>query len=251
MKVSIITVVLNSRDFIEECIKSVLSQTYPDIEHIVIDGGSTDGTVEILGKHESRLSRLVSERDRGIYDAMNKGIKLATGDIIGMLNSDDFYAETTVIDTIVREFLARRVDAVFSDLVYVDRRNPERITRYYNASNFNPDKFAFGWMPPHPTFFARRSCYQKYGFFKTDYKIAADFELLVRFLGRHGIPYQYLPRVTVKMRSGGVSTRTFKNNWILNTEIIRACAENGIHTNLLKVHLKYFKKIFQLTDRPQ
>lgn len=251
LKVSIITVVLNNRDFIEDCIESVRAQNYPDIEHIVIDGASTDGTVDILKRYESSFAKFVSEPDHGIYDAMNKGIGFATGDIVGCLNSDDFYAERTVIHDIAREFRTKQVDAVFSDLVYVDRRNTERITRYYNSSHFSTSKFAFGWMPPHPTFFALRRCYQDYGVFKTDYKIAADFELLARFLGKYRISYQYLPRVTVKMRSGGVSTKNFMSNWTLNNEVIRACAENGIRTNLLKVYLKYFEKVFQLTDRPK
>ena len=251
MKVSIITVALNNAEYIESCIQSVINQDYENIEYIVIDGGSTDGTIEIIKRYEDKINLWISEPDKGIYDAMNKGIKLATGEIIGMLNSDDFYANDDVISTVVKEFQDKNVDSVFADLVFVKRDDPLRIIRYYKSSNFSPKKFAYGWMPAHTTFFARREVYEKYGAFKLNYKIAADYELLLRFLGKYRISYSYIPKVFIKMRTGGASTKNFKSNWILNKEIIRACAENGIKTNYLKVYSKYFLKIIELFNRPK
>lgn len=251
LTVSIVTVVLNGVEHIADCIDSVISQDYNDIEYIVVDGGSTDGTIGVIKKYEKNIDLWISEPDKGIYDAMNKGIVLATGDIIGILNSDDLYANETVVSNIAEEFGRDSIDAVFADLVYIDKKNPEKIIRYYKSSNFSPKKFAYGWMPAHPTFFVKRNCYEHYGLFKTDYLIAADYELLVRFIGKYKITYKYLPKVIVKMRTGGRSTKNFKSNWILNKEIIRACAENGIKTNYLKVYSKYFLKIIELFDRPQ
>ncbi len=250
MKVSIITVTLNNAEYIEACIQSVIKQDYKNIEYIVIDGGSTDETVDIIRKYEKYISRWVSEPDKGIYDAMNKGIGLATGDIIGILNSDDLYANETVVSNIAEEFGRDLIDAVFADLVCIDRNNPDKIVRYSKSSNFSPKKFAYGWMPAHPTVFIKRDCYKRYGLFKTDYLIAADYELLARFIGKHKITYKYIPKVIVKMRTGGRSAKNFKSNWILNREIIRACAENGIKTNYLKIYSKYFIKVFELWERP-
>jgi glycosyltransferase involved in cell wall biosynthesis len=251
VKVSIITVVLNNKNYIEDCIKSVLEQTYCPLEYIIVDGGSTDGTVQIIEKYTGAISRWISEPDQGIYDAMNKGIRLATGNIIGLLNADDFYADQDAVTDIINEFRSKKVDSVFADLVYVKRDNPDKVVRQYRSCNFHPDKFAYGWMPAHPTFFAKRLCYERYGFFKIDYKIAADYELLVRFLSKHSVSFSYIPRVIVKMRTGGVSTKNIKSNWILNAEIIRACRENGIETNFFKVFSKYFVKSFQLINCPK
>ncbi len=250
VRVSIITVVKNNRSYIEDCIKSVITQQYPNYEYIIIDGRSTDGTIDIIKKYYNYISIFISEPDGGIYDAMNKGIKLATGDIIGILNSDDIYNTNDVITEVVREFTEKGVDAVFADLVYVDRNNTDKIVRYYKSANFTPNKFAYGWMPAHPTFFLKREYYEKYGLFKTDYKIAADYELLVRLLGKNKLSYSYLQKVIIKMRSGGISTSSFKSNWILNMEIIRACRENGIQTNIFKVFSKYLVKLYQLIERP-
>ncbi len=251
MKVSIITVVYNNKYYIEECINSVLGQTYKNLEFIVIDGGSTDGTIEIVNKYENKLSKFISEPDNGIYDAMNKGIRLSSGNIIGILNSDDFYVDNDVISTVVAEFNTKKVDSVYGDLVYVKEDDTNKIVRYYNSSHCTPDKFAYGWMPAHPTFFVKRTCYEEYGFFKTNYKIASDFELLCRFLGKHRISYSYIPKVLIKMRVGGLSTRTWRSNLILNKEIVRACAENAIKTSYFMVYSKYLTKIFQLFHRPR
>ena len=250
MKVSIITVVYNGQATIADAIRSVLSQDYPDIEYIVIDGASTDGTQKIVQSFSDRITKFISEPDRGIYDAMNKGIALATGEIIGILNADDFYADRTIISHVVEQFQHNSVDSIFGDLIYVRSDNLEKVVRYYSSAKFHPRQFAYGWMPAHPTFFVKRSAYEQYGLFKTDYKIAADYEILTRFLAKHQLSYRYLPKVMVKMRTGGVSTTNWKSNWILNREIIRGCAENGIHTNLPKVLSKYFTKVFQLVARP-
>ncbi len=250
MKVSIITVVYNAEQTIEYTIKSVLSQHYDDIEHIIVDGGSTDNTIRIVESYGEQIAKFISEPDRGIYDAMNKGIKLASGDIIGILNSDDFYASPNIISTVVQRFQEKQVDSIFGDLVFVPADNLSKVVRYYSSAKFHPEQFAYGWMPAHPTFFVKREAYDRYGLFKTDYKIAADYELLIRFLAKHNLSYSYIPMVMVKMRTGGVSTTNLRSNWILNQEIIRGCAENGIQTNLLKVFSKYFTKVFQLVHRP-
>ncbi|NDJ18720.1 glycosyltransferase family 2 protein [Myxacorys almedinensis] len=250
MKISIITVVFNGESTIRDTIHSVLSQDYPDIEHIIIDGASTDGTLNIIKMYSDRLAKVISEPDSGIYDAMNKGLRLASGDVIGILNSDDFYADTTVISSVVKHFEQTQAESVFGDLVYVTSSDRNKVIRYYSSAKFNPDQFAYGWMPAHPTFFVKRWAYERYGLFKTDYKIAADYELLTRFLAKHRLSYSYLPKIMVKMRAGGVSTTNLKSNWILNREIIRGCAENNIQTNMPKVLSKYFTKVFQLVARP-
>jgi glycosyltransferase involved in cell wall biosynthesis len=249
MKVSIITVVYNNQSTIDYAIQSVLSQDYHNIEYIIVDGNSTDGTVKKIQNHKESVNQFISEPDKGIYDAMNKGVKLATGDIIGILNSDDFYANENIISEVVNEFQNKKVDLVFGDIVFVKPENLDKITRYYSSANFYPKKFAWGWMPAHPSCFLKREVYEKYGNFKIDYKIAADYEILTRFMAKYGISYSYIPKVFVKMRTGGVSSANLKSNWILNQEIVRACRENGIETNMAKVLLKYFTKIFQLIRR--
>ncbi|MRR05885.1 MAG: glycosyltransferase [Deltaproteobacteria bacterium] len=247
--ISVVTATYNSAGFIADCMKSVMSQSI-SVEHIIIDGASTDDTLKIV-RQISDSALIYSEPDRGIYDAMNKGILHAKGDVLGILNSDDFYVGPSVLKKVISLFQMSGADAVFADLVYVRPYNVDQVVRYYSGAGFSPDRFAWGWMPPHPTFFVRREVYEKYGLFDTHYKIAADYELAVRFLARYGIKYAYLPDVIVKMRTGGISTRNLKSNWILNREIIRACAENGIRTNLFKVYSKYFRKIMQLIERPQ
>lgn len=254
MKFSIITVVYNNKGTIQDAINSVLSQNYENLEYIIVDGDSTDGTVKVVGEairiNSNKNIKFISENDNGIYDAMNKGIDLATGDIVGILNSDDLYYDKHCLSIVMNEFQKRSTDSVFADLVYVQPNNPDKVVRYYSSSNFSPQKFAYGWMPAHPTFFVKRKCYEKYGKYKTNYTIAADYELLTRLFVTHNISYNYIPKVLVKMRVGGLSTKSLKSNWILNKEIVRSCKENGIKTNLLKVHLKYFTKIFQLIKRP-
>ena len=248
LKVSIITVVRNNKETIKDAIDSVLSQTYKDIEYIVIDGGSTDGTVDIVKEYQDKISVFISEPDEGIYDAMNKGIALATGNVIGILNSDDFYIDEFVIEKVVKEFEEKNVDSVYADLVYVEPKNLNKTVRYYDSGNFNPSKFSYGWMPAHPTFFVKRKAYEKYGVFRTDLKIAADFDILVRFLYIHKISYSYIKEALVKMRTGGVST-SFNSIWINNIETLRVCRDNGIKTNIFKILSKYPAKISGLLKK--
>ena len=246
MKVSIITVVWNNKDTIKDAIDSVLNQTYEDIEYIIVDGASKDGTIEVVQSYGDKITKFLAEPDKGLYDAMNKGIALATGDVVGILNSDDFYIDEFVIEKVVKVFKAKEVDSLFADLVYVKSDNIAKTVRHYDSSKFSPEKFAYGWMPAHPTFFVKRSAYEKYGLFKTDYKIAADYELLVRFLYKYKLTYFYLQEVIIKMRMGGASTSGLKSNLILNQEIIRACSENGIKTSMVKVLSKYPQKLMGL-----
>jgi len=246
MKITIITVCYNSALHIEDAINSVASQDYPDIEHIVIDGNSDDGTQQILEKHSNKLAYWISEPDNGVYDAMNKGILKATGDVIGILNSDDFYFDEHVISKVVKAFSDEDIDAVYGDLIFVDPKNLNRTVRTYSSKSWYPDKFAKGYMPAHPTFFVRKKFYGKYGLFETDYQIAADYEMLIRLLYVHQLKYKYLPMKLVKMRIGGVSSSGIKSNIILNKEIVRACRKHGIKTNVLKIYPKYFKKVFEL-----
>ena len=255
MKISIITVVYNNKESILDAISSVLSQQYNNIEYIIVDGASTDGTVEIINEainaHTNKNIKFISEKDTGIYDAMNKGICISEGDVVGILNSDDLYINKDVISIVVNEFTTKNVDSLFADLVYVQSDDLDKIVRYYSSASFHPKKMAYGWMPAHPTFFVKKRKYEQYGLYKTDYQIAADYELIVRFLVKNNVSYSYIPKVFVKMRTGGVSTKNLKSNWILNKEILRACAENGIKTNLIKVFSKYPYKILQSIKKPK
>ena len=228
MKISIITVVLNNAECIEECIKSVLDQAYKNIEYIIVDGGSTDGTTEIIRKYESKIAKWISEPDRGIYDAMNKGLRLASGDVVGILNSDDVYYDESVIQCIAKVMQNQSIDACYSDLVYVDRDDLQKIVRYWKSCNFRYELFRKGWIPPHPTFYVKKAIYNKYGFFDTSYRFAADYELMVRFLAFHKINVRYIPIVAVKMRVGGVTNKSIRNIVKQNFEILRACKKNNI-----------------------
>ncbi len=276
MKLSIITVCYNAASTIEDAIKSVLSQDYPDIEYIVIDGNSTDGTQKIIEKYtqstnckitkspdhpntrspnhpitqspNNQISKCLSEPDEGIYDAMNKGISMATGEVVGILNADDFYADDSILSQVMELFQKPAIDAVFGDLIFVDPNDLDKTVRSYRSHNWHPDKFSKGYMPAHPTFFVRRRYYEKFGLFETDYEIAADYEMLIRLLYVHKLNYMYLPLVMVKMRKGGVSSRGIKSNITLNNEIIRACRKHGIKTSAFKIYPKYFRKIFELIN---
>ncbi|MDD3854341.1 MAG: glycosyltransferase family 2 protein [Sulfurimonas sp.] len=242
MKISIITVVWNNEKTIKDAIESVLGQTYKDIEYIIIDGASSDGTVEVVKSYGNKISKFLSEPDNGLYDAMNKGIALATGDVVGILNSDDFYIDNGVIERVMKEFEKSQADSVFADLVYVKSDNLNKVVRYYDSSHFTPQRFAYGWMPAHPTFFVRRWVYEKYRLFRTDLKIAADFDILARFLYTHKISYSYMKEVLVKMRLGGVST-SLSSIWINNIEQLRICRQNSIDTNIFKIISKYPSKL--------
>ena len=205
MKVSIITTVLNSAHTIGDCILSVISQNFNNIEYIVIDGGSNDGTIDIIKKYEDKITRWISEKDNGIYDALNKGIRLATGDIIGFLHSDDLYYDNNVISDVVEVFTDSKVDSCYGDLVYVDRNNTDRLIRYWKAGTYKRSSFKYGWMPPHPTFFCKRDVYEKYGLFNLSFPLAADYELMLRFLYKYEVSTEYIQKVLIKMRVGGTS----------------------------------------------
>ena len=236
--VTVITVVFNGAATLEHTICSVIEQAYDNVEHIIIDGGSTDATPDILRKYDDRIDYWVSERDAGIYDAMNKGIALARGDYIGMLNSDDFFASPSALEIIATRLRESKADAVFSCLDIVDPGNLDRVLRKYRISNFSPFMLRIGVMPPHPTFYCRKSCYEKAGPYRTDYRIAADFEMLVRLLLKHHITWEFIDKTTVRMRSGGLSSSGIRSSWIVNREIIRACTENGLITNMMMLALK-------------
>jgi glycosyltransferase involved in cell wall biosynthesis len=244
MKVSIITVSYNSEKTIEDTIKSVLSQDYPNIEYLIIDGASKDATLEIVQKYQVKIAKVISEKDKGIYDAMNKGIALATGDIIGILNSDDFYADATVISSIVAQFTPT-IEAVYADLVYVDANDTNRITRLWKSGNYTQGDFKKGWMPPHPTFFVKSECYQKYGNYSLQLKSAADYELMLRLIHKEQIKINYLPKVIVKMRTGGASNASLKNRIRANKEDRMAWQMNGLKPGLFTFIRKPISKIIQ------
>lgn len=246
MKVSIITVVFNNALTIRTTIESVLNQTYKDIEYIIIDGASTDQTLEQIKLYSNKIDHIVSEPDKGMYDAMNKGIKLASGDIVGILNADDFFCDDKVIQKLVDVFVKDKIDAVYGDIQFVNPSNLNKIVRYYSSKRFNPLKFKYGFMPAHPSFYVKREFFEKLGYYKEDYLIASDYELLIRFLYNKEIKYKYIEMPFVTMRTGGVSNKSLKNRFVLNKEIIRACKENGIDTNSLKIYSKYFRKVFEL-----
>jgi len=249
MKISLITVTFNNCKTLCETIKSVLFQNYTDIEYIIIDGQSKDNTVDIIKRYESKFNgrlKWISEKDKGLYDAMNKGIRMATGNIVGIINSDDFYHHQDIITLIAEAFKDKSIQAVYGDVRFVNPDNLNKTVRYYSSKNFSPKRFRYGFMPAHPTFFTYRKYFEEFGYYKTDYKIAADFELLVRFLYVHRLNAKYLPLDFMKMRTGGKSTASFKSNIILNREIVRACKENGIWTCMPLLFLKYFIKVFEL-----
>jgi glycosyltransferase involved in cell wall biosynthesis len=236
--ISIITVSMNSADTIEQTLKSVVYQTYDNIEYIVLDGGSTDATQEIARKYLGHIDYWRSGPDNGVYDAMNQGIALAKGDYIGFLNSDDFLSGPQVIENIVDEIRRTGVDAVFSGLDIVDRHNTANVHRRYRVNKISAAMLRIGIMPPHPTFYCRRSVYLKAGPYKTDYRIAADFEMVVRLFTQMKISWSYVDIVSVIMRTGGISNQGIASKARLNLEIIRACRENGLYTNPLLLLLK-------------
>lgn len=249
MKLSIVTVSYNSSATIQDTIESLLAQSYTNIEYIIIDGLSKDITVDIIKEYEPKFNgrlRWVSEKDKGLYDAMNKGIRMATGDVVGIINSDDFYHKTDVISKIADAFKQPDVEAVFADVRFVNPDNLDKTVRYYSSKNFSPNRFRFGFMPAHPTFFTYKKFFDEFGYYKTDYKIAADYELLIRFLHTNKLNYKYLPLDVMKMRTGGASTASIKSNILLNKEIVRACRENGIKTWFPLLLLKYIIKVFEL-----
>ena len=241
-KVSIITVTYNSAGTIADTLQSVEDQDYPHIEHIIVDGLSSDDTMEIVSSF-SHVSSAISEKDSGMYDALNKGMKAATGEYIGILNSDDYLTRKSSISTIVEGLESEGVEAVFGDVKFVSPKDVNKVLRYCKSVGWTPEKFGAGLMPNHPTYYTRRENYERFGYFKLDYKICADYELLIRHLYTGRIPYKYLKTCLVTMRPGGLSNGSLSKRITLNNEIIRACKENGIDTNWLKISGKIFKKL--------
>lgn len=245
MKVSLITVTYNSAAYLEDCINSVVGQHYPNIEHIIIDGGSTDGTVGIIKKYENHIAKWISEADRGMYDAINKGITMATGDIIGILNSDDMFASTDVIDAIVACFNEYKSDAVYGDLVYVNKTNPHKVIRHWKGYSYKRFRFTYGWMPAHPTFYLRRELIGESGGYESHYFTAADYEFMARYLYRYRISARYLPKLIVKMRVGGQSNVTIKSRLRANRRDYLAMKKNKIPFPFLVSLLKPVIKLHQ------
>ena len=248
MKVSILTVTYNSSATITDTIQSVLNQTYKDIDYWIIDGCSTDSTVDIIRKFEEQFEgrlHYISEKDNGIYDAMNKGIEKCRGDIIGILNSDDYFTSETVIEQMVNNF-SDDIDAVYGDVHFINDNEPNKCIRYYSSAIFKPGMLRFGFMPAHPTFYARREIFQKYGNYSLDYKIASDYDLMVRVFYKHKIKSKYIKLDFVTMRVGGVSTKSLRNRWLITKEDVIACRKNGLKTNIIFISLKYLKKIFEI-----
>lgn len=245
MKICIITVAFNAAHTIADTLQSVATQTHPDIEHIVVDGASTDGTLDVIKSYGARVSKMISEPDAGIYDAMNKGIQLATGDVVGFLNADDVYADTCVLARVADAMVREDLDALFGDVEFFRAETPGRTVRRYRSARFGPDRIAWGWMPAHPALFLHRRVFERFGSFRTDYRIAGDFELVARIFHANTLKYRHLPEVLVRMRTGGVSTGGWRNTLLLNREVLRACRENGIPTNPLMVLSKYPAKLLE------
>lgn len=245
MKVSIITATYNSEAFLEQTILSVLNQSYPHIEYIVIDGGSTDNTISIINKYKERISHFISEKDEGIYHALNKGIALATGELIGFLHSDDFYSHNLVIEKVVNAIKINNTDGLYANLHFVAKHDPNKITRKWFSGQYSPNAFMFGWMPPHPTLFLKKDIYKKFGVFNLDFKTSADYELMLRFIHKHAISLTYLNEFIIKMRVGGQSTASVNNRVKANLEDRKAWEVNNIKPKFFTLWLKPIRKIKQ------
>lgn len=250
MRISVVTVCCNSVETIGEMLTSVLGQDYAGVDQIIVDGGSSDGTQEVVARYDDYVSKFVSEPDDGIYDAMNKGIRLAEGDFVAFLNADDMYADDRVISDVVAAAEAEGVDAVYGDLLYVRRDDPGKVVRYWKAGEYLPGAFCLGWVPPHPTFFCRRSLFEKFGAFDAKYRLAGDFELMLRFLEKHRIRVGYIPRPLVRMRVGG-RANTVRGVLRGNHEILRAFAANGLKPAPGFFWRKPLVKVGQLLQRPK
>ncbi len=250
--VTIITVVFNGATTLEDTIRSVLQQTYENIEYIIIDGGSSDGTLDIIRKYDSQLDYWLSEPDAGIYDAMNKGLSLCTGDVVGFLNADDLYSHREVLASVASTFRSQvGLQTCFGDLAYVDKLDTRKIVRYWRSGTYRQGIFQKGWVPPHPTFFAKRSAYLEHGGFNLSYSLAADFELMLRFLEARHLSTAYIPQVLVRMRMGGATNRSISNVIQQNREIIRAFRGNDLPSPNLLVYFgaKAFNRLGQYLSR--
>lgn len=244
MKISIITVSYNSAATIADTMQSVSGQDYPDVEYIIIDGNSTDGTLDIIMRFPT-VAKVVSEKDNGMYDAMNKGIRLATGEVIGILNSDDIYTHSSVLSDVVARFNKKNTDTVYGDLQYVSRLNVNKIIRTWRSGSFSRRKFYYGWMPPHPAFFVRKKVYDQVGLFNNSLSSAADYELILRILCKNQFDAAYLPEILVKMRTGGKSNASLFNRIAANKEDRLAWKLNGLHPYFFTLYCKPLRKVFQ------
>lgn len=252
MRISIITVTFNSGKTLRDTLNSVLNQSYSDYEYIIKDGGSKDNTIEIVNEYAPLFGdklKVVSRPDKGIYDAMNTGLDMATGDVVGILNSDDFYSSSDVLQTIANAFADNNIDATYGDVHFVKDGDLARCVRYYSSALFKPDYMRFGFMPAHPSFYCKKSIYEKYGGFDTSYKIAADFENLLRiiFIGR--IKTLYIKKDFVTMRTGGASTAGLRSRKQIMKEHLSAFKKNDIYSNIFLLSLRYFYKIYELFRR--
>jgi glycosyltransferase len=245
MKISIITASFNNADTIADTIRSVVAQDYADKEYIIIDGHSTDDTMKIVEEFRPQFSKVISEKDDGIYFALNKGIELATGDVIAFLHADDIFADPQVLSKVMQLFKAKNVKSIYGDLHYVDRANTQKIIRNWRSGEYEHGMFLKGWMPPHPSFFLKKEAYTEFGNFNTSFRSAADYELMLRMLHKHKISTAYLPEVIVKMRVGGVSNSSVKNRVKANREDKRAWEINGLKPGMLTFIRKPLSKIKQ------
>lgn len=250
LKISIVTVVYNAVETIADCMMSVLNQDYSKVEYIIIDGGSTDGTLDVIGKHLTDSIKLVSEPDQGIYDAMNKGIALATGDIVGILNADDRYESTDVLTFVAQAFSQKPIDALCTSVIISKSNEMHKTWRYYNAAQCKLWQFRIGMQPPHPGFFLKRIRYQEFGTYNPTLKISGDFDLLLRMLYIHKLKAYYTAKVTVRMRDGGVSNSSMANKIIMNKENHKALQNNGLFSLLPCIWFKYMFKILQFFSKP-
>lgn len=250
MKISVVTVAFNAADTIADTLQSVATQGHDSIEHIVIDGASSDGTTQIVDNYRDSLAHIVSEADDGIYHAMNKGIALATGDIVGTLNADDMYMHDDVLKRVAKIFSDPAVEACYGDLIYVNRNNLDKIIRYWTSQDYRPGLFERGWLPAHPTFFVRRKIYEKYGLFDLQYRIQSDFELTMRFLAVHKIKSVYIPDILIRMRMGGTTNNSAMNFIKGNLESYRACKKHGLKIMPWFFLTKWAQRLPQFVRRP-
>ncbi len=249
MKVSIITATYNRAGTLKDTLESVLQQDYPNIEHIIVDGASDDDTMEVISAYKRFGLVVHSSPDDGVFDALNKGLAMATGDIVGFLHSDDFFASKHIVSKIVEVMDKEGVDSVFGDVLFVDAKDVRKRKRYYSSKNFTLDKFRDTDMPAHPSFFTKLEFYKRYGNFNTKYTIAADLDLLIRFLHTHRRSYRYMNELMVVMRTGGLSNATLKQRWILNREAVAVCRANGVPTSWWRVLGKLVRKVFGFWKR--
>ena len=245
MKVTLITATYNSQKYLEDCIQSVVRQTYHDIEYIIVDGKSGDGTLAIIKKYENNIAKWISETDRGMYDTINKGMEMATGDIIGILNSDDMLDGDDVIETIVKAFEEKNVDSIYGDLEYVDPEDTNKIYRIWKGKPYKRSLFRSGWMPAHPTFYFRRELLKKYGGYENHYFSAADYEFMARYLYKYKISAYYLPKLIVKMRRGGQSNSSLRKRLRANRRDYLAMKKNNIPFAFFVSILKPLSKLHQ------